>query len=238
MLEFILCFPFIATILLCIFFLGHVMRNQQRMITSDRYIAWRTAHNQQANIDGSNHAYYEYGEPDETAERAAFLSQYKQTNYVDLSGYNLTTVLKPRFFTDTEIKNLSDNIWGGPDTTLQEIAEQAEARHPDAGTLAQRAIQYWPRGIACRLNATFPSENYFVAKLENISRNHQSDIENNSTELISRRHARDGLEWRRGQSSYRLILRDEFLQDFNQAVNSVTIPQLKTNLQRLYLERW
>ena len=83
MIEFVLCIPLLALVIAAVFFFGMVMRNQQRLRAADRYVVWRTVHNGQANADASDQAYFEYGEPDETAERTAFIQAYEAVNVVD-----------------------------------------------------------------------------------------------------------------------------------------------------------
>ena len=237
LMEFLFCIPLIAVIFLAIFMLGNLMRDQQRLVTADRYVTWRQLHNNQARVDANNRAYYQFGEPNEQTERQNFINEYLARNYVNLDGENLYDTLKPRFFSQNIVDNLSSRRMHSPETVLDQLTEAANEADENTGKVCSRIVDYWPRGACYRVTADFEKAGSLARKLGQQARGHQTRVEGNQM-IFRRRASRDGLLWRRGQSSYREILRDEFLQEMHQAVEAISIPQLKQNLQGLYLERW
>ena len=237
LMEFVFCVPLIVVIFLAIFMLGNLMCDQQRLLTADRYVTWRHLHNNQARIDANNRAYYEFGEPNEQAQRQMFMNQYMLRNYVSLAGNELYKVLKPNFFAHNIVDNLRSTHLASPNETLDKLTDATQKENENAGKLCARIVEYWPKGTCYRITADFAKAGSLARRLGHQARGHQAKV-NNQQIIFRRRSARDGLLWRRGQSSYREIIRDEFLQEFHNAVESVSIPSLKNSLKSLYLERW
>ena len=120
------------------------------------------------------------------------------------------------------------DIYGGagPGQTRQELVAEAAGRDETAGELASRlVIDNWPAGRSTRVDAEFipamDAWRYFTGPIRS-------------------RHVREGLEWRRGQAYCEGVLRDMFLLQLDQLLDSAPAPGdgLAQQMRQLYLVRW
>ena len=114
----------------------------------------------------------------------------------------------------------------GPSESLTLVVSAAGDVSPDAGDLAQRTISdRWPRGQRAHVSAEF------TPKLDSFRR---------LTGAIHDTHVRDGRVWRRHQASNLTAVRDQFLLEFDELMDSCPSPgdSLAGEIQRLYLGGW
>jgi len=231
LLEFVMCIPLLALIIAATFFFGMVMRNEQQLCVTDRYHAWRTVHNSDASVDMNDQAHKLYGEPDEGAEHSAYCQRYKEINVQDPSG----DFLNEYFFLE-RAERVTVSHHGGTRDTLDELEEAAlEKGGVDAGSLVEEAMDTWPHGSVSRVDAVFPKEQEM---LENIVDGKSSSNDEIETRVYYRRGYRDGVQWRRGQSSYLEPIRKLFLYKLDDAVETIPNSTIRDNLQTLYREHW
>ena len=229
-----MCIPLLALIIAATFFFGMVMRNQQRLRVADRYVAWRNLHNRDAAADATSYAYILYGEPDEGELRDEFSQEYLEANSTTVT----TEFLNKMFFQGrAEKTSIKTTTGSGPAETLNQLISETRERHTDAGDLAKRSIDNWPHGQAARVNADFPRE---IAALERIEAAVNIERPQGSGSATSgyRYHVRDGVQWRRWQSSYLEPIQEVFLFELDAVVESIQNEQLQENLQNLYLQVW
>ncbi len=227
-----MCIPLLALVIAGTFFFGQVMRNQQRLRVADRYVAWRLVHNRDAQVDATSHAYVQYGEPDETAQRAGFDQEYLAINNVSVT----TEMLNERFFSE-RAENIVIDSGSGPADVIDALVALAGEASSDCGELADYSVGRWRPGESDRVDANFPSE---VAAWERIERTLQEHEHRPGrfSGRHERRSTRDDVQWRRWQNSYLDAIREVFLFEFDETVQGVTIPQLKENLEDIYLRQW
>ena len=232
MLEFIVCLPLLILVIGGTYFFGMVMRDDQRLCASDRYHAWRIVHNADAKTDMKDQGHKLYGEPDEGADRTGFESDYTASNIQNPDAEYLTETF---FFEDTEGVSVSHH--GGVRDTMEELEEVTYDFSQDAGDLAKKAMGSWPHGSVSQVDATFPKEEELLKRL---TKNNKSSGSGGELEArtYKRRGYRDGVQWRRWQSSYLQPIRELFLYELDEAVKNIDDSQLRDNIQDLYLRHW
>lgn len=111
----------------------------------------------------------------------------------------------------------------GPDDTLKKLADAAGKYELGYPLVEDAVLNRWPKGRSDLVKADFPSD---VALWQRF----RGPIEGS--------HAREGVEWRRGEVSYLDVIRDLFLYDLDRAVSGVPDGTLRGSLRGLYLRRW
>lgn len=222
MLEFVVTIPFLAMLIAGVFFLGWVVRSENKLLVAARYGAWRNAANTRAGTDATKEAWTLYGEPDEQDMRDDFIDKYQQ--------YNKQTVdsarLNERFY-GNEVATNTFKTDVGSDTVLQDFVKDAFLLHIDAGDLAEESVlDRFPYGSGFTVTATFDHDRTAWYKFTS-----------GETDM-TRRAFRDGVSWRRYQVSYLEPVRDLFLADFDMNMRTVQPAELQTNLRNLYLQDW
>ncbi|MCD4825254.1 MAG: pilus assembly protein [Phycisphaerae bacterium] len=235
LIEFVVCIPLLALIIAATFFFGMLMRNQQRLRVADRYVAWRNLHNRDASADATSQAYVLYGEPDEGEQRDEYSREYLEANSVTVT----TELLSQMFFQGrADEDSITITTGSGPAKTLNQLIDEAKQRHTDTGDLAKRSIDDWPHGQAAYVNANFPNEVAALERIEAAIHSRHGGQGSGSTPSGYRYHVRDGVQWRRWQSSYLEPIREVFLFELDDVVESIQNTQLQENLQNLYLQVW
>lgn len=222
MLEFTVVLPLLALLIAGIFFLGWVERSEQRLLTAARYGAWRNNANTEAVADALKQAWILYGEPDQQEQRDAFVDEYQQQNQIVVTA----PLLNERFY-DQKGENISFVADSGPDDVIERCVADAFAQNIDAGDLAEKSIlDSFPRGYGFKTSASFE---------------HNYDAWYKFTKgdtMMSRRQYRDGVPWRRFQTSYLDPVRELFLYDLDGYMYTVQPAYLQGNLRNLYLQEW
>jgi len=136
----------------------------------------------------------------------------------------------PQQLNETFFRNRTSqvDIYGGtgPGETRQELVAEAAGQDETAGELASRlVIDNWPAGRSSYVYAEFIPA---------------MDAWRHFTGPIRSRHVREGLEWRRGQAYCEYVLRDMFLQELDELLDSTPAPgdALAEQIRQLYLARW
>jgi len=125
--EFVMCIPFLAFVIACIFFFGWAMMNQQHVWVSDRYTVWRDLYGWQE-IHGTDGQVLSRGE----ALNLMFFANKADPVSVDGSG-------------------------GWTPETISDLVTAAGERSAAAEELAQRsAEQSFPHGRTGEVAAEFP----------------------------------------------------------------------------------
>jgi hypothetical protein len=233
LLEFVFALPFLALLIAATFFFGTLMRNQQRLRVADHYWTWRQMHNRQAEDDGAEKAWILFGEPDEEDQRGEYLDAYRERNTVELDTPRVNElILQDRA---EEIRVDGTAHWS---VQPREFWVEASDRYGSgAGALAQRSEEIWPGGVSSRVDAYFPRQARMWDRIESAMTD-QDRSGSGGDPLKTRRHVRDGVTWRRGQSSYLEPMVELFLDEFDDAVGNVSVEQLRSNLMRLYRQQW
>ncbi len=132
--------------------------------------------------------------------------------------------LSGRFFKGRDVSiTVSDDR--GPQETLEDLVDKATRKYQPAGALIERCMDMeppWPRGRRVGISAEFSSS---VAAWKRF------------TGAIRSHHAREGVQWRRGEVSYLEPIRQEFLQSLDKVVSEIE-PPLRASLEQLYVQKW
>jgi len=138
-----------------------------------------------------------------------------------VTGRNLNVM----FFRDRAV-DVDIHRGDGPDETLSDLAAAAGYVSAGAETLAREtAVERFPLGRAVNVAAEFPT---------------QGGIWRQFTGAIHSTHARDGVQWRRGQASNQRVVAREFLGQVDDALGGIAAPGTKIGqfFRRLYLAGW
>ena len=133
--------------------------------------------------------------------------------------------LNAMFFRDRAV-DVDIRRGDGPDETLSDLADAAGYVSAGAETLAyETAVERFPRGRAADVAAQFPT---------------QGGIWRQLTGAIHSTHARDGVQWQRGQASNQRVVAQEFLGQVDDALNGIAAPgtEIGKFFRRLYLAGW
>ena len=219
MVEFVMCIPLLALLISGMFFFGWAMRNQQKVKVSDRYAVWRAVHNANAEADASSYAYTLYGEPDQGAQRDQFIQDFIDENVIDPT----TDILIAQFL-GGRADNAQLNVGSGPAETQQQLVDAVSGS--DAERLADRTIAgNFPGSVMAEVSSDFLTD---MELWEYFARNGG----------MKSSHVRDGVQWRRWQTSTEDAVRDVFLTELDQAVRTVPDATLQENLRSLYERNW
>lgn len=214
--------PLFALLIAGIFFLGWVERSEQRLISAARYGTWRNAANTEAVADALKQAWTLYGEPDQQAERDVFLDDYQLQNQVTVTA----DLLNERFY-DMKGNNATMIVDSGPEDVITQCVADAFAQDIDAGDLAEESmLDIFPRGYGFTVSAQFQHDYEAWYKFT------KGDT------VMSRRQYREGVPWRRFQTSYLDPVRDLFLYDLDGYMYTVQPAFLQENLRDLYEQEW
>ncbi len=219
MVEFVFCIPLLALLISGMFFFGWALRNQQKVKVSDRYAAWRAVHNAKAVTDASSYAYNLYSEPGQESQRDQFIQDFTAGNVMDPT----VEILIEQFLGSRSV-NAQLDVSPGPAGTQQELVDAIS--NSDAESLAERTIaQQFPGSVSANVTSDFSTDTelwkYF---------SRSGGMESH--------HVRDGVQWRRWQTSTENAIRDLFLSDLDQAVGTVQDETLQENLRSLYVRNW
>ena len=187
MVEFVLCIPLLALVIMVSFFFGWAMSNQQHVKVSGRYAVWRQARGMGvAEPEYINHKFFE--------DKAGFVA----------------------------VDSLP-----GTDQTLQDMVASAGNVSAEAQIFADHLVLgRFPRSMAGVVAAEFPSDFAFWNRFQG---------------TIEHRHAREGVEWRRGQADCEEVVRDDFMAELDAALRDLEASpagDFSQVLRRLYTERW
>jgi hypothetical protein len=236
LLEFVFCLPFFLMIIGGTFMFGTMMRNEQRLRVTDRYVAWRYSHNSDATVDANDQGATQWGEPDEGSQRQDFIDDYLAINKFIPTAKQLNE----EFY---EVRGKESSIsWAysshtGPTEPYEKLIDKAKARGEDPGVIAEDSMGDWSHVSDARVSATFPREMEWAATLERTI-THDSNTESGMQDHARRRHIRSSVQWRRGQNSYLEPIRKNFLDELDQVIQAIGNTQLRNNLRDLYLNRW
>jgi hypothetical protein len=113
---------------------------------------------------------------------------------------------------------------GGPDRTLEDLADEASNNSAEAGTLAEEcAVNRWPRGRRVEIHAEFPAD---VGLWRDLGLNGP----------IRSEHMRDGVEWRCGDRVFNNgPVKEQFLRDFDRSLPNTRMGRV---LRILYDYKW
>lgn len=128
------------------------------------------------------------------------------------------------FMFDNRAGNIHQSGGDGPDDTRDDLIEATDERDRNAGVLAETAVNQWPGGRSTSVSVSFPTDDGGLWTMFKGS--------------IPHTHAREGVEWRRGQVSYLKTIRDKFLINLHSAVSNIPDGTLQSNLKALYEKRW
>ncbi len=236
LLEFVFCLPFFLMIIAATFMFGTMMRNEQRLRVSDRYVAWRYSHNSDANVDASDQGAIKFGEPNEGSQRQDFIDDYLAINHFVPNAQQMNEEFYEVRATETSIR-WAHSSHTGPTEPYDELIAAAEERGEDPGVLASDAMGGWSHVSDARVSATFPREMEWAETLERTI-THDPHSETGMQDHARRRHIRSSVQWRRGQNSYLEPIRKNFLDELDQVIQAIGNTQLRNNLRDLYLNRW
>jgi len=156
-------------------------------------------------------------------QRVKASARYLPWRYVQ-AGEGLSADELNAMFFNERAENIGVVHGSGPDETLREIVARANWESASAGDLIDLCVSnYWPQGSSASISAEF------VSSVEAWRR---------FTGAIRGGHARDGVEWRRGQVSYLQPIRDQFLMNLDAVVLGIDDAPLRESLRQLYLQRW
>lgn len=219
MVEFVMCIPLLALLIAGMFFLGWAMRNQQKVKISNRYAAWRDVHNAKARTDASSYAYTLYGEPGQERQREEFLEDYTQGNVIEPTVDRLIDM-----FLGSRSDNVRAEATAGPAETQQQLLEAI--RSPDAEGLAERTVAGdFPGSVSVHVASEFRSD---MELWEYFARSGG----------LGASHVRDGVQWRRWQTSTLEAIQEQFFSELDQAVGTIPNPTLQNNMRSLYRRNW
>ncbi|MBT3278916.1 MAG: hypothetical protein HN909_08005 [Phycisphaerales bacterium] len=236
LLEFVFCLPFFLLIIAGTFMFGTMMRNEQRLRVTDRYVSWRVSHNSDAGVDASNLGAVKWGEPNEGTERQNFIDEYLRVNKVTLTGKLLNESFYEKRANEPAVK-WTHSSRTGPREPYEELIAGAQEASEDTGRLAEEAMGGWSYVSDARVSATFPRENSLAETVEqHITRD--PNAETGMTDHARRRHIRSSVQWRRGQNSYLEPIRKHFLAELDDVIQAMQNDQLRKNLSDLYMNRW
>ena len=219
MIEFAMCIPLLALLITGMFFFGWAMRNQQKVKISDRYAVWRVVHNAKARTDASSYAYTLYNEPGEGTQRDRYIQNFTAGNVIDP-----TTDLLIEQFLGGRSDNVQLDVTSGPRETQQQLLDALSGS--DAESLADRTIAgVFPGSVSANVASEFRAD---MELWEYFARSGGMEAT----------HVRDGVQWRRWQTSTRETIRDLFLTELDQAVGTIPDATLQKNLRSLYIRDW
>ncbi len=119
--------------------------------------------------------------------------------------------------------------WGsgggvGPIDSLEELTEATSEYREKTYDLAHDLLMsHASKGSHATASGRFPSG---------------VDLWDNFHGSIRSEHTRDGHEWRHGHLNYLQPVRDNFLEELDEHIETIDHEQLRQNIQRLYLKRW
>ena len=149
--------------------------------------------------------------------------RYVVWNAVEGGASATAAELNTMFFRE-QASGIGVEAGAGADNTLEDLLGRAYWESDQAGELLDRCLSDgWPRGRSAELAAEFPSD---VPAWQQF------------TGAIHRYHAREGVEWTRGEVSYLEPIRDQFLSDLDAMIVAIPDQPLRESLRRLYLQRW
>ena len=238
LLEFVMSLPILLLVIAGIFFFGQVMRNQQRLRVSDRYVSWRHLHNNQAGTDMQDQVVDDgLNEPSDEAkaEREDFEAEYSAVNVVEPTDDRINELLLEW---RADKGSLGYGGWAN-ETRDEVIVAAGEESGQDAGDLADKSLSDFPEGSQGRVSAQFPQEQEALGRIQGmVSSGHRSSGSKEGSDFFRPGHHREGRQWRRWEASYLESIRELFLSDFDDANKSIPHGTLRKNIEDMYLRRW
>jgi hypothetical protein len=195
LIELVFCIPFLAIILISIFFLGWAMINQQHVKDAARYASWRQVYNIGI-VHGAN-------------EFDNWMGQ-------ELSDPNdftaITTDNVNGLFFRQEGTGIAINYYDGDDIEFEQWVQAAQDISNYAGSFSSALIMDPPPGydhfnhaVGAEVSSSFTTNVEYFKQFSGDIKSH---------------HIRDGIEWRRRQADERHVTRIQFLQSLDDVLTT------------------